>query len=68
MEKSGILPQRGDRNLVNDTPSPPVFLYECDYREVEVVCFDILLQVLILKNLYCTKIVQNAVPFVSVVI
>jgi len=26
-------------------------LYECDYREVEVVCFDILLQVLILKEL-----------------
>jgi hypothetical protein len=27
---------------------------------VKVVCFDTLLQVLILNNLYCTKIVQNA--------
>jgi len=28
-------------------------------KEVKVVCFDTLLQVLILKNLYCTKIVQE---------
>jgi hypothetical protein len=28
-------------------------------KEVKVVCFDTLLQVLILKNLYCTRIVQE---------
>jgi hypothetical protein len=28
-------------------------------KEVKVVCFDTLLQVLILNGLYCTKIVQN---------
>ena len=32
------------------TPSP-LFLYECDYRGVEIVCFDRLLQVLILQEL-----------------
>jgi hypothetical protein len=30
-------------------------------KEVKVVCFDTLLQVLILKNFYWSKIVQNAV-------
>jgi hypothetical protein len=30
-------------------------------KELKVFCFDTLLQVLILKNFYCTKAVQNAV-------
>jgi hypothetical protein len=28
-------------------------------KKVKVICFDTLLQVLILNGLYCTKIVQN---------
>jgi hypothetical protein len=30
-----------------------------------VLCFDTLLQVFILKNLHCTKIVQNVLSFVG---
>jgi len=34
-------------------------------KGVKVLCFDTLLQVLILKNLHCTKIVQNELFFVD---
>jgi hypothetical protein len=33
---------------------------------VKVICFDTLLQVLILKSLYCTKIGQNGLPLITV--
>jgi hypothetical protein len=34
-------------------------------KEVKVACFDTLSQVFILKNLHCTKIVQNVLSFVG---
>jgi hypothetical protein len=34
-------------------------------KEVKVVCFDTVLQVFILEDLDCTKIVQNVVSFVG---
>jgi hypothetical protein len=35
-------------------------------KVVQVICFDALLQVLILKGLYCTKIVQNGLFRITV--
>jgi len=35
-------------------------------KEVKVICFDTLLQVLILKSLHCTKIVQNRLFLITV--
>jgi len=40
-------------------PHPPVFHEVFILKEVKVVCFDTLSEVLILKGLECTKIVQN---------
>jgi hypothetical protein len=35
-------------------------------KEVKVICFDTLLQMLILQGLYCTKIVQNGLFLAAV--
>jgi hypothetical protein len=45
---------------------PPVFHKVLILKQVKVICFDTLLQVLILKSLYCTKIVQNGLFLVAV--
>jgi hypothetical protein len=49
----------------NKTPSPLCFSQVFILKGDKVLCFDTLSQVFILKNLRCTKIVQNVLFFVG---
>jgi hypothetical protein len=50
--------QQNSSPVKNNTPSPEFFINILS-KKVKAVCFDILLQVLILSNLLCLKIVQE---------